>query len=154
MLSSQEITEIEAEMQAYERKQAAGIEALGVVQRHRGWVSDESLGDVAKLLDMSADELDGVATFYTLIYRRPVGRHVLHVCDSVSCWLMGRDELADRIRERFGLSAGQTSPDERFTVLPIPCLGACDRAPAVMLDGELHTDVTPESLEQLLERCD
>jgi NADH-quinone oxidoreductase subunit E len=103
---------------------------------------------------MSPTELDGIATFYSLIYRRPVGRHVLHFCDSVSCWLLGAESLAAHLRERYGAAPGETSADGRFTVLPIPCLGACDRAPAVMLDGDLHTDQDPARLDRLLEGCE
>jgi NADH-quinone oxidoreductase subunit E len=152
MLSREEILEIEHELARYAAKRAASIEALKVVQRHRGWVSDKHLEDVAALLDMSPTELDGVATFYSLIYRRPVGRHVLHFCDSVSCWLMGSDGLAAHLRERYGAASGHTSGDGRLTVLPIPCLGACDKAPAVLVDGELHTDLSPERLDGVLER--
>ncbi|HEX6998349.1 MAG TPA: NADH-quinone oxidoreductase subunit NuoE [Gammaproteobacteria bacterium] len=151
-LTADEIAAIEREAALYEHKRAACIDALKIVQRRRGWVSDEQLRDVARLLDMSVDELDGVATFYNLLYRRPVGRHVVHVCDSVSCWLMGATGIAERLRERFGARFGETTADGRFTVLPIPCLGACDRALAMLVDGELHTDLDPERVEQVLAR--
>ncbi|HEU4618196.1 MAG TPA: NADH-quinone oxidoreductase subunit NuoE [Gammaproteobacteria bacterium] len=151
MLSHQEIHEIEHELSGYDSTRAACIEALKVVQRHRGWVSDEHLEDVAALLGMSPTELDGVATFYNLIYRRPVGRHVLHFCDSVSCWLLGAEGLAAHLRERYGAPSGHTTGDGRLTVLPIPCLGACDRAPAILVDGELHTDLDAPRLDEVLE---
>src|SRR5690554_1774652 len=150
MLTPQETAEIEHELSHYERKRAACIDALKIVQRHRGWVSDEALHDIAKLLDMSVDELDAVATFYNLIYRRPVGRHVVHICDSVSCWLMGAQAVIDGFDERFGTQLGETSEDERLTVLPIPCLGCCDRAPAILVDGDLHTHVDPEHLDEIM----
>ncbi|MFO7285441.1 MAG: NADH-quinone oxidoreductase subunit NuoE [Gammaproteobacteria bacterium] len=152
MLTPQETAEIEHELSQYERKRAACIDALKIVQRHRGWVSDEALHDIAELLEMPVDELDAVATFYNLIYRRPVGRHVVHLCDSVSCWLAGSDALAERIRERFGVRVGETDSEGRFTVLPIPCLGCCDRAPAMLVDGNLHVDLDPERLDETLER--
>jgi NADH-quinone oxidoreductase subunit E len=152
MLTPEEIAAIERELKEYDRGRAACIEALKIVQRHRGWVSDEHLRDVAALLRMSPTELDGVATFYNLIYRRPVGRHVLHYCDSVSCWLMGEEGLAAHLRDRFGVAPGQTTDDGRLTVLPIPCLGACDKAPAILLDGNLHTDLDAGELDRVLER--
>ena len=152
MLTPDETKEIDHELELYERKQAACIEALKIVQRHRGWISDESIHDIAAKLDMSVDELDGVATFYNLIYRRPVGRHVIHVCDSVSCWLTGYEEQLAHLERRLGVSYGQTTPDERFTLLPVPCLGACDRAPAMMVDRETHGDLSPERIDEILER--
>jgi len=152
VLSSEVVAAIEGVLGAYDRKRAACIDALKIVQARHGWVSDEHLRDVAALLEMSVDELDAVATFYNLIYRRPVGRHVVHVCDSVSCWLMGTTLLSERLRERFGARAGETSADGRFTVLPIPCLGACDRAPAILVDGNLHANLDPDGLDEAMER--
>ena len=151
MLTPEEIAEIEEALAHYGRKRAACIDALKIVQRRRGWVPDDALRGIAALLDMPVDELDGVATFYNLIYRRPVGRHVVHVCDSVSCWIMGADAITARLRERYGVAPGQTDADGRFTVLPIPCLGCCDRAPAMLVDGNLHADLTPDLVDEALE---
>ena len=89
------------------------------MQRHRGWVSDESIQDIAELLEMSPTELDSISTFYNLIFRRPVGRHVMMVCDSVSCWIMGYDRLREHLSARLGVRMGETTPDNRFTLLPI-----------------------------------
>jgi NADH-quinone oxidoreductase subunit E len=153
MLSPDETKEIQHELEHYEEAQAASIEALKIVQRHRGWVSDESIRDVAAALGMSVDELDGVATFYNLIFRRPVGHHVIHICDSVSCWLTGYEDQLEHLQNRLGIGLGETTPDERFTLLPIVCLGACERAPVMMVDGELHVSLTPEGIDGILERC-
>jgi len=81
-----------------------------------------------------------------------VGRHTIFVCDSVSCWIMGHEALLRHLRERYGLSPGQTTRDGRFTLLPVSCLGACDGAPAVMIDRDLHVDLDPEKLDRLLDR--
>lgn len=152
MLTSDETTEILEELNHYEQKEAASVEALLVVQRHRGWVPDEALQDVAAMLDMTAEDLDSVATFYNLIFRRPVGRHVILVCDTVSCWVMGYEEILAQIGERLGIDLGQTTADGRFTLLTIPCLGACDRAPAMMIDDDLHGPVLAEALDEILAR--
>ena len=152
MLTPEEIEEIQAEFQRYEVKQAACIEALKIVQRHRGWVSDDALGDVARYLEMTADELDSVATFYNFIYRKPVGRHVILLCDSVSCWIVGYDRILDRLKQRLGIGFGETTTDGRFTLLPNACLGACDHAPVVMIDEDLHLDVDPQMLDRILDR--
>ena len=151
MLTPEERQEIEAELPRYPQKQAVCIDAMKIVQRHRGWVSDESLQDIAQLLEMSLDDLDGVATFYNLLFREPVGRHVVLLCDSVSCWIMGYDRLRERVCQKLGVRLGETTADGRFTVLPIVCLGTCDHAPAMMVDQDLHRDLDPEKAAQLLD---
>jgi NADH-quinone oxidoreductase subunit E len=152
MLSEEEQRQIEAELAHYEQKRAACVAALKIVQRHRGWVSDESIQALAPLLDMSPAELDSVATFYSLIFRRPVGQHVLLLCDSVSCWIMGYEKLRDSLQARWGITLGETTSDGQFTLLPICCLGTCDHAPALMIDEDLYRDVNLETLDRLLER--
>jgi NADH-quinone oxidoreductase subunit E len=152
MLSEEELREIEAEMKHYEYKRAACLEALKIVQKHRGgWVSDESLRDLAPVLEMSVDELDNVATFYNLIFRQPVGRHVILLCDSVSCWIMGYQGLLKQMNEQLGITFGETTPDGRFTLLPNPCLGTCDHAPAMMVGEDLYQDLRPERVAEILE---
>ena len=152
MLSHEEQHEIEAELARYPTRQAASVDAMKIVQRHRGWVSDENLKDLAALLTMTADELDGVATFYNMIFRRPVGRHVILVCNSVTCWMLGADRLHAQTAIASGARSGETSADGRFTLLPIVCLGACDHAPALMIDGDLHGDVDAARVDQMLSR--
>lgn len=152
MLSPQEIEEIDHEIAAMPQKRGACIEALKAVQRHRGWVSDEAVADVAAYLEMSPHEVDSVATFYNLIFRRPVGRHVIFVCDSVSCWIMGHERVQQALEDKLGVGLGETSADDRFTLLPIPCLGTCDHAPALMVDDDLHRDVEPAKVGEILEK--
>lgn len=151
MLTAEERQEIEAELARYPTKQAVCIDAMKIVQRHRGWVSDESIRDIGELLEMSAADLDGVATFYNLIFRKPVGRHVIMLCDSVSCWIMGYERMKAHLTEKLGIQFGETTPDNRFTLLPIVCLGACQHAPALLVDNELHGDLDPARIDALLE---
>lgn len=129
---------------------AAIVEALKAVQRERRWVPDEALPEIGALLGVSAHEIDGVATFYSRIFRRPVGRHVISVCDSVSCWVMGYDRLRAALEAELGIRYGQTTADGRFTLLPNCCLGACHRAPVMLVDGDLHEAVDPDRLADLL----
>ena len=152
MLSDTEREEITAELKHHAHKRGASIEALRIVQRQRRWVSDEALRDVAALLDMTPDELDNVATFYSLIFRRPVGRHVIYLCDSLSCWIMGSERLQQSLSASLGITLGETTADDRFTLLPISCLGCCDRAPALMIDSDLYTDLDPAKLDPILAR--
>ena len=151
MLSEDEVRDIESALEQYEQRQAACIDALKIVQRHRGWVSDENLLDLAGLLRMSPDELDGIATFYNLIFRKPVGKHIILICDSVSCWIMGYDRIRRHLTARLGIEPGQTTSDGRFTLLPIVCLGACDHAPTMMVDDVLYHDLDPAKIDRILE---
>lgn len=152
MLTDEEKKEIQEEIKHYPIKKAASIEALKVVQKHRGWVSDEGIKDIAAELEMSAEELDSVATFYNLVFRKPVGKNIILMCDSISCWVMGYERLYDHLKKKLGVQFGQTTKDNRFTLLTIPCLGTCDRAPALMINNDLHRDLTPEKLDKILEK--
>jgi NADH-quinone oxidoreductase subunit E len=151
MLTPPERSEIEAEFPHYPDKQSVCIDAMRIVQKHRGWVSDEALRDIGELLGMTTTELDSVASFYNLIFRRPVGRHVIYLCDSVSCWIMGYERLQHHLGTRLAINLGETTPDKRFTFLPIVCLGACDHAPVMMVDEDTHLDVEPGKIETILE---
>ena len=152
MLTPEERQEIEAEFPHYPNKRAVCIDAMKIIQRHRGWVSDESLRDLGEVLEMTTDELDGVATFYNLVFRKPVGRHIVLICDSVSCWIMGYEKLCHGLASRLGVNLGGTTADGRFTVLPIVCLGTCDHAPAMMVDNDLHRNVDPDKIDEILEK--
>jgi NADH-quinone oxidoreductase subunit E len=152
MLTEEEKAEIAEQIQHYDHKRGGCVEALKIVQEHHGWVSDEHLRDVARLLGMTPDELDAVATFYSLIFRRSVGRHVILLCDSVTCWIMGYEDLLAHLTDRLGIGLGETSADGRFTLLPVSCLGTCDHAPAMMIDNELYRDLNREKIDQILER--
>jgi NADH-quinone oxidoreductase subunit E len=150
MLTQQEKNEIQEEFGKYEQARAAGPEALKIVQKHRGWISDENLNDIARFLDMTDEELDSVATCYNLIFRHPVGRHVILICDSVTCWLLEYESLYDHLSKRLGIAFGETTSDELFTLLPIGCLGACDKAPVMMIDDTLYVELTVSKLDEIL----
>ncbi|HKJ68482.1 MAG TPA: NADH-quinone oxidoreductase subunit NuoE [bacterium] len=152
MLSDQEKHEIDQEIRHMPNKKAACIEALKAVQRHRGWVSDEGVADIAEYLEISPDEVDSVATFYNLIFRKPVGEHVIMICDSVSCWIDGYEQILQALRDALGITLGETTEDGKFTLLPIQCLGTCDHAPALMIDTDLHRDLKPENITEILEQ--
>lgn len=150
MLTPEEIAEIDREIALVPVKRAACIEALKIVQHHRRWVSDESIQAVADHLEISPAEVDSVATFYNLIFRKPVGRNVILLCDSISCYVMGYEKLYDYLQKRLNIKFGETTADGRFTLLPNACLGTCDHAPALMINNELYRDLTPGKLEDIL----
>ncbi|MCW4592321.1 NADH-quinone oxidoreductase subunit NuoE [Gluconacetobacter entanii] len=129
----------------------ASVAALRLVQARFGWISTAHLCEVAGLLGMSADDLDGIATYFNLLFRRPVGRHVIMLCDSVSCWIMGREPLCAHLCRTLGIRPGETTADNAITLLPTVCIGHCDHAPAMLVDNALHGDVTSATLDQLID---
>ena len=145
-LNAHEEMEIAAQIQHYPQPQAATIEALKIVQQHQGWVSDGKLKAIAQRLQMSPDEVESVATFYNNIYRQPVGRTVISLCDSVSCWIMGYQGLAQALTQELDISLGETTPDGALTLLPTPCLGACDHAPVAMIGNQRAHQLSPASV--------
>lgn len=149
-LSADEINEIEHETTILEYREAAGIEALKIVQKNRGWVSDDSLYAIADLLQMPVSQLEGVATFYNLIYRQPVGTYVIHLCDSISCYLTGFESIADYLQQELGIGFGQTSADGLFTLLTNACLGGCDKAPVMMIGENHYQSLTTDSIKAIL----
>lgn len=151
-LSDREIFEIDHEVSLVPYRKAAVIEALKIVQKLRGWVSDECVEAIGLHLGMSAAEVDSVATFYNLIFRKPVGRNVILLCDSISCYVMGYKKLQSLLQEKLGIRFGETSSDNRFTLLPNCCLGCCDHAPAMMINEDLHKDLKAEDLDRILDR--
>ena len=152
MLSDTERRELEDAVKHYPDKRGATIDALLTIQRRRGWISDDTLLEIAQFLEVTVEDVDSVATFYNLIFRKPVGRHVAFVCDSISCWIKGCEQVQEQIKTLYNADLGQTSPDGRLTVLPIACLGQCERAPALMIDQDVYGNVTPEKIEQIVEK--
>ncbi|MGP3789850.1 NADH-quinone oxidoreductase subunit NuoE [Pseudomonas sp. B392_1p] len=150
-LSETERSAIEHEMHHYEDPRAASIEALKIVQNARGWVPDGACDAIGDVLGIPASDVEGVATFYSQIFRVPVGRHIIRVCDSMTCYIGGHENVLDSIKQQIGIEPGQTTADGRFTLIPVCCLGNCDKAPALMIDDDTYGDVEPGGVAKLLE---
>lgn len=151
MLTEEEKKEIQKEINQYPYPSAACIDALKIVQHHRGWVSDESVKDIAEFLQMSSEDVNGVATFYSRIYRKPVGRNVILLCDGISCMIMGYESIYENISKKLGIRFGETTADNRYTLLPISCLGDCDHAPSMMINNDHYNQLTNEKIAELLD---
>ena len=136
----------------YDDARAASIDALKIVQKRHGWVPDEAIAAIAGILEIPAADVEGVATFYNIIFRKPVGRHVIKVCDSIGCFLTGYEDLISATKQHLNIDYGQTTADGRFTLLPICCLGNCDKGPTLMIDDDTHGPVTPAQIPALLEK--
>ncbi len=128
------------------------IDVLRAIQSNFGWVPDEGVELTGEILRLSPLQVEEVATFYDKIFRQPVGKRVIHVCDSVCCWSRGAEEIYAHLQKTLGISPGGTTSDGVFTLLPTCCLGACGEAPAVMIGLTTYGDLTPERLDEILER--
>jgi len=150
-LTENERKEILHEIEHYEDSRAASIEALKIVQKYRGWVCDGAIDAISNVLGISSADVEGVATFYSQIFREPVGRHIIRVCDSMTCYISGYESVLNSIKNKLNIDVGQTTQDKRFTLLPVCCLGNCDKAPSMMIDDDTYSKVDVGKISELLE---
>jgi NADH-quinone oxidoreductase subunit E len=122
------------------------------IQRHYGWLTDEALTEAAQLLGLTPLQVEELATFYEMIYRRPVGKRVIHVCDSISCWAMEGESLLQQLAAHLGIAVGETTGDGMFTLLPCACLGNCGEAPTIMIGDNIYGRLTLEKALEVLQR--
>ena len=143
--------ELDRLLTRYPTKQAALLPTLWIAQEEWGWISREAVDYVATRLGLSSAFVWGVVTFYTMYNRAPVGKHLIQVCTSISCHLNGAEEVFHACRRKLGdLKPGQTSADGKFTVVEVECLAQCDKAPAVMVNGDDHERITLDKLDAFL----
>jgi NADH-quinone oxidoreductase subunit E len=127
------------------------VDVMFAIQEHNGYLSDEALEEAADLLKMTPLELEELATFYCFIYRQPVGRYVIHVCDSLICWMNGQETLQEHLSRKLRIRPGETTSDGLFTLLPVCCIGYCDRAPAMLINRRVYGELTAERIDEILE---
>lgn len=130
----------------------AAVTVMKELQGHYGWLTDEAVAEAAQLLGLSPLQIEELATFYEMIYRRPVGKRVVHVCDSISCWAMGDESLLSQLAVRLGIPVGETDSDGIFTLLPCCCLGNCGDAPTMMVGENIYGKLTLETALEVLQR--
>lgn len=128
----------------------AALDVLKELQRHYGWLTDQAVMEAADILELSPLQVEELATFYEMIYRRPVGQQVIHVCDSISCWSTGGESLLKQFEKLLGIQVGDTTADGIFTLLPCSCLGNCGNAPAVMVGERQFGPLLPQAVAALL----
>ena len=142
--------ELEAVLARYPDKEAAILPALHLAQREFGYVSDEAILRVAEILGFTPARIEGVATFYTMYNRRPVGKYHVQICRNISCSLMGAEHLIEHVSKKLGIKPGETTADGKFTLTKVECLGSCGTAPVLQLNDDYHEDLTEEKIDALL----
>jgi len=127
------------------------VDVMYEIQDHYGYLDDKAVLETAELLNMTPLEVDELATFYDFIYRESVGKYVIHVCDGVVCWMFGQESVLNYLSGKLGISAGETTADGLFTLLPVCCVGYCDQAPAMLINGEPYVNLTSASIDRILD---
>jgi NADH-quinone oxidoreductase subunit E len=146
--------EIEALLPRYPKKEAALIPALHVVQRKFGFIPPEGEKLVAQLLEIKPVRVREVVTFYTMFTRKPLGKYHLQVCSNLSCSLTGGESILKYLKEKLGIKVGETTPDGRFTLSTVECLGACDQGPCLMVNDDLYGQLDKAKIDELLAKLD
>ena len=144
---------LEAEIKHVEHPRELAVDVMFAIQDHYGYLSDAALAEAAALLGMTPLELDELATFYTFTFREPVGKYVIHVCDSVVCWMNGYESVKDHLCRKLHVGLGETTGDGLFTLLPVCCIGYCDRSPAMLVNRRVYGNLTPDKIDEILEAC-
>ncbi len=140
------------EIRKAETPREKAVDVMVELQKVYGWMTDEAMGEASELLGMTLTELEELTTFYNFIFREPVGKYVIHVCDSVVCWMNGYQALLDHLKDRLGIEMGETTSDNLFTLLPDCCIGYCDRAPAMLINRRVQGNLTPEKIDTIIDQ--
>jgi NADH-quinone oxidoreductase subunit E len=142
---------LRAKVDAVDHPREMVVDVMFAIQEHYGHLTDEGVEETARLVGMSPLEVEQLATFYTFIYREPVGKYVIHVCDSVVCWMNGFEPIKAYLSEKLGIQDGETSSDGLFTLLPVCCVGYCDRSPAILINKKVYGNLTTEKIDEIIE---
>ena len=143
--------EIDVFLDRHPDRRGALLPALYIAQRDAGWLSQEALRAVSDALNLPLATVKGVATFYSMYKHKPMGRHLIQLCTNVACMIMGAERLVDFLKERYGLEPGGTTGDGRLSLVIMECIGACDRAPAMLVDTDFHSDLTEDNIVSILD---
>lgn len=149
-LSDESLRQIEDLKKRYPHPQAVVLEALWMWQGEHGWISEDGMRYIAQLLGIPDHHVFGVVSFYTMFNRKPVGKHKIEVCTNVSCMLRNSERILRHIEERLNIKAGETTPDQRFTLVEAECLGSCGTAPVMQIGDQYYQNLDPESVDAVL----
>jgi len=139
-------------MVKYPLRRSALIPSLQLAQEEAGYLDPATLCEVARMFEISPSEVYEVASFYTMLYTEPVGKYIVQICTSISCLLCRSEDILEHLQQRLGIKPGETTPDNRFTLLEVECLASCGTAPVVQINDQYYENLTVESLDQILDQ--
>ncbi len=151
MLSETTHQQIRSLISKYPQRRSALIPSLYLVQKEVGYLSLDAVRDVAKIFELPPNEVYEVVSFYTMFYKKPVGKYVIQVCTNISCLICNAEEIMAHLEKRLGIKPGETSSDKKFTLLEVECLGSCGTAPVVQINEDYYEDLTPQRLDEILD---
>ncbi|MBP1596069.1 MAG: nuoE [Acidobacteria bacterium] len=151
MLSEATRNRIEVLRQRYPEARSALIPSLQITQEENGYVTPEAVQEIARIFGLSPNEVYEVASFYTMLYKKPVGKYVIQICTNISCLLCDCEKLLAHLQVRLGIKPGETTPDRKFTLVEVECLASCGTAPVVQINEDYHEDLTIEKLDLILD---
>jgi len=151
MLSEAACRQIQALISKYPKKRSALIPSLQLAQDETGYISPEIMCQLAGIFDLSPNEIHEVASFYTMLYKKPMGKYVIQVCTNISCMLCNAEEIVAHLTGKLGIALGETTPDGKYTLLEVECLGSCGTSPVMQINEDYHEDLTPEKVDRILD---
>jgi NADH-quinone oxidoreductase subunit E len=151
MLSQGACQQIQALMHKYPHKRSALIPSLRLAQEEAGHLSQDVLVEIARMFELSPNEVQEVATFYTMLYKKPMGKYVIQVCTNISCMLCNAEDIVSYLAARLGIQPGETSPDGKYTLLEVECLGSCGTSPVIQINEDYYEELTPEKVDRILD---
>lgn len=150
MLPEEIRKELSAKITKTDHPRELVVDVMFRLQDHYGYLNDEAVEETAVLLEMTPLEVEELATFYTFIYRQPVGKYVIHLCDSVVCWMDGHENIQKYLSQKLEIGMGETTADGLFTLLPVCCIGYCDRSPAMLINRKVYGPLTTEKIDEII----
>jgi NADH-quinone oxidoreductase E subunit len=151
MLSEAACRQIQALMSKYPQKRSALIPSLEIAQKESGFLSHNTICEIAKLFGLSPNEVNDVASFYTMLHTKPVGKYVIQVCTNISCLICNAEEIMSHLAGRLGIRPGETTSDGKFTLMEVECLGSCGTSPVIQINETYYEDLTPDKVDQILD---
>lgn len=148
--SSENIEKVNETLKRYPQKQAAVMPALWIAQEQNGWISNEVMVEVAKVLDMNPEDVLGVVTFYTMYHQKPMGKYHIQVCTNVSCMLRGAYEIYEDLKKKLGIDNMQVTPDQKLSLEEVECMGSCGTAPMIAVNEDFYENVSVDKVEEIL----
>jgi NADH-quinone oxidoreductase E subunit len=141
-------------MDRYPRKRSALLPALQLAQKESGHISPETIDEIARLFNISPNEIYEAASFYTMLYKEPVGKYVIQVCTNISCLLCNAESIVKHLVHRLGIQPGETTPDSKYTLMEVECLGSCGTSPVMQINEDYYENLSPEKIDQILDNLE
>ena len=151
MLSESACRQIQDLISKYPEKRSALIPSLHIAQKELGYISQDTMREVAQIFGLSPNEVHEVTSFYTMFHRKPVGKYIIQVCTNISCQICNAESIMDHLTKKLGIKPGETTPDNKFTLLEMECLASCGTSPVVQINEDYYEDLTPEKLSMILD---